>query len=187
MHWSHRLALASDSASSVNLQQTNVSTVSCLQESVFVELAKRLLKKHLPPTFDLTLLNVGVTSFADLSAPSGVCKISSLFPGKPPRGAAEPGHACDRALEDTLVAGAAAGDGAGGHDGQADGLQLISARRDYHGADGRAVVSKRKERALLDAQLPPPRHSTPPPAVPACRSSPVTVRPGGVARVVTRH
>eukprot|EP00892_Ulva_mutabilis_P005511 jgi/Ulvmu1/3331/UM155_0014.1 len=136
-------------------------TVKAL-ESVFEDLSRKLLKKHLPDTFDLTLLNVGVTTFADLSAPAGVSKISALFQGKPARAAAEPG-ALDGTKPDPQPSISLADDGmceTKDHTtrtpvaAQPDGLRLVAARRDYKRADGRAVVSKRRERALLDAMLP---------------------------------
>lgn len=125
----------------------------CLQESVFVDIAGKLLRKNLPSEFDLTLLNVGVTSFHDLSAPSGVSKISALFQGKAPLPVplpSAPTGAPDGSAPDAAAPAV---------DAHADGLQLCCARRDYKGADGRAVVSKRRERALMDAKLATAQHA----------------------------
>ena len=49
-----------------------------------VPAAMAVLKGNLRPPFDLTLINLGVTSFQDFSAPKNLPTISSMFRSRTP-------------------------------------------------------------------------------------------------------
>lgn len=131
--------------------------------------AMSILRSNLRLPFDLTLINLGVTSFQDHSAPEHLPKISTMFrsrSSKPSAGA--PSHPSSLHIDCSKKPAEPIHDPPTGMGSncvpqkrprisrdstpEIDGKKLVLARRDYKSEARTNVLSKRAERALMDTQ-----------------------------------